>query len=55
MIVLGSKIAFPQEIEKLREMNLQAEREKVNAVANVRNEAKMEIDKMRDKIQEVRH
>lgn len=42
-----------KEIEKLREMNLQAEREKVNAVANVRNEAKMEIDKMRDKIQEL--
>ncbi|XP_068690507.1 putative leucine-rich repeat-containing protein DDB_G0290503 isoform X2 [Montipora foliosa] len=42
-----------KEIEKLREMNLQAEREKVNAVANVRNEAKVEIDKMRDKIQEL--
>lgn len=44
----------PQEIEKLRELNLQAEGEKVNAVANVRNEAKAEIEKMRDKIQEVR-
>ncbi|XP_068749766.1 putative leucine-rich repeat-containing protein DDB_G0290503 isoform X4 [Montipora capricornis] len=42
-----------KEIEKLREMNLQAEREKVNAVANVRNEAKVEIYKMRDKIQEL--
>lgn len=34
-------------------MNLQAEQEKVNAVASIRNEAKEEIVKMRDKIQEV--
>lgn len=44
---------FTQETEKLRELNLQAEQEKVNAVAQVRNEAKAEIVKMRDKIQEV--
>lgn len=43
-----------QEIEKLRELNLQAEQEKMNAVAQVRHEAKTEIVKMRDKIQEVR-
>lgn len=46
-------IAGPQEIERLRELNLQAEKEKVNAVAQVRNEAKEEIVKMKDKIQEV--
>ena len=46
-------IACTQELEKLRELNLQAEQEKVNAVAQVRNEAKVEIVKMRDKIQEV--
>lgn len=46
-------IAGPQEIERLRELNLQAEQEKVNAVAQVRNEAKEEIVKMKDKIQEV--
>jgi len=34
-------------------LNLQAEQEKVNAVAQVRNEAKEEIVKMKDKIQEV--
>lgn len=34
-------------------MNLQAEHEKVNAVSQVRNEAKEEIAKMKDKIQEV--
>ena len=37
----------------MRELNLQAEQEKVDAVAHVRNEAKTEIVKMRDKIQEV--
>lgn len=42
-----------KELEKLRELNLQAEQEKVNAVAQVRNEAKVEIVKMRDKIQEL--
>lgn len=42
-----------KETEKLRELNLQAEQEKVNAVAKVRNEAKAEIVKMRDKIQEL--
>jgi len=47
-------VAAAQEIEKLRELNLQAEQEKVNAVAQVRNEAKAEIVKMRDKVQEVR-
>ena len=46
-------IADLQEIERLRELNLQAEQEKVNAVAQVRNEAKEEIVKMKDKIQEV--
>ena len=46
-------IAGPQEIERLRELNLQAEQEKVNAVSQVRNEAKEEIVKMKDKIQEV--
>ena len=46
-------IPGPQEIERLRELNLQAEKEKVNAVAQVRNEAKEEIVKMKDKIQEV--
>jgi len=42
-----------KEIEKLRELNLQAEQEKVNAVAQVRNEAKAEIVKRRDKVQEL--
>ncbi|KAJ7387331.1 hypothetical protein OS493_004319 [Desmophyllum pertusum] len=42
-----------KEIEKLRELNLQAEQEKVNAMANVRNEAKEEIVKMKDKLQEL--
>ncbi|XP_020632361.1 plectin-like isoform X6 [Orbicella faveolata] len=42
-----------KEIERLRELNLQAEQEKVNAVAQVRNEAKEEIVKMKDKIQEL--
>lgn len=37
----------------MRELNLQAEQEKVDAVAHVRTEAKTEIVKMRDKIQEV--
>ena len=46
-------ITGPQEIERLRELNLQAEQEKVNAVSQVRNEAKEEIVKMKDKIQEV--
>lgn len=46
-------IPGPQEIERLRELNLQAEQEKVNAVSQVRNEAKEEIVKMKDKIQEV--
>lgn len=46
-------IVGQQEIEKLRELNLQAEQEKVDAVAHVRNEAKTEIVTMRDKIQEV--
>ena len=46
-------IVDQQEIEKLRELNLQAEQEKVDAVAHVRNEAKTEIVTMRDKIQEV--
>lgn len=42
-----------KEIERLRELNLQAEQEKVNAVAHVRSEAKEEIVKMRDKLQEL--
>ena len=46
-------IVDQQEIEKLRELNLQAEQEKVDAVTHVRNEAKTEIVTMRDKIQEV--
>lgn len=46
-------ITGPQEIERLRELNLQAEKEKVNAVAQVRDEAKEEIVKMKNKIHEV--
>lgn len=46
-------LAGQQEIERLRELNLQAEQEKVNAVAQVRNEAKEEIVRMKDKLQEV--
>ncbi|XP_022807934.1 probable serine/threonine-protein kinase kinX isoform X3 [Stylophora pistillata] len=42
-----------KEIERLRELNLKAEQEKVNAVAHVRSEAKEEIVKMRDKLQEL--
>lgn len=53
MILFDHSVPALQEIERLRELNLQAEQEKVNAVAHVRSEAKEEIVKMRDKIQEV--
>ena len=54
MILFDHSVPALQEIERLRELNLQAEQEKVNAVAHVRSEAKEEIVKMRDKIQEVK-
>ena len=53
LILFDHSVPALQEIERLRELNLQAEQEKVNAVAHVRSEAKEEIVKMRDKIQEV--
>lgn len=53
MVLFDHSVLALQEIERLRELNLQAEQEKVNAVAHVRSEAKEEIVKMRDKIQEV--
>ena len=53
MVLFDHSVPALQEIERLRELNLQAEQEKVNAVAHVRSEAKEEIVKMRDKIQEV--
>ena len=43
-----------QEVEKLRELNLQAEQDKMSAVAEARSEVKEEVGKMKDKIREVK-
>ena len=47
----GFVVSILQEVERLRQLNLQAEEEKVSAVNQVRNDAKEELAKLREKLQ----
>ena len=47
----GFVVFILQEVERLRQLNLQAEEEKVSAVNQVRNDAKEELAKLREKLQ----